>query len=244
MLWFPLGQYDFLVHHWMRIGTYAIPFLLIGIFLTEDSIGILFKSYRFIGVLLLIAYIIHQFEEHWIDLYGNYYAFYDFNNNFILKNLGAPDSEIRPLTKEAIFIINTSLVWLVGVLGILASPKHNFPLICMASIILVNGIVHVLAGMATFQYNPGLLTSIVLFVPLYFGFLRVINNQFEGNKRFILGGLLWAFLAHLIMVAGLLMANWFRLIPELMYFVVLVVWSMLPVVLFRSKNQPAKVSNH
>ena len=154
MLWVPIGQHDFLVDHWMKIGTYAIPFLLIGIFLFEANDR--FSSCRFIGALLLIAYIIHQFEEHWIDIYGNYYSFYEFNNNFILSNLGAPNSTIRPLTKEAIFMINTSLVWLVGVLGILSSPRHLFPLFAMASIIIVNGFVHVLAAIATFRYNPGL----------------------------------------------------------------------------------------
>ncbi|MEL7006215.1 MAG: hypothetical protein AAFN93_26330, partial [Bacteroidota bacterium] len=119
MLWLPLGQQDFLIDHWMKIGAYAISFMLIGIFLVErnGSSRDFLESYRFIGVIMLIAYIIHQFEEHWIDIYGNYYAFYDFNNSFILGNLGAPDSEVRPLTKEAIFIINTSLVWLVGLLG-------------------------------------------------------------------------------------------------------------------------------
>jgi len=47
----------------------------------------LIKDYRFIGMIMLIAYIVHQYEEHWIDLFGNYYAFYIFNNEFILGNL-------------------------------------------------------------------------------------------------------------------------------------------------------------
>ncbi|MEM9391588.1 MAG: hypothetical protein AAGA02_14010, partial [Bacteroidota bacterium] len=116
MLWLPIGQHDFLIDHWMKIGTYAIPFLLIGLFIfnEEDSFNSFLKNDRFIGVLMLIAYILHQFEEHWIDLYGNYSAFYDYNNNFILSSLGAPDSQVKPLTRESIFIINTSLVWLVG----------------------------------------------------------------------------------------------------------------------------------
>ena len=30
MLWAPLGQTDFLVEHWMKVGTFAIPFFLLG----------------------------------------------------------------------------------------------------------------------------------------------------------------------------------------------------------------------
>ncbi|MEM7549824.1 MAG: HXXEE domain-containing protein [Bacteroidota bacterium] len=241
MLWLPLGQQGFLVDHWMKIGTYAIPFMLMGVFLMHESndFGALLKNYRFVGVLMLIAYITHQFEEHWIDLYGNYYAFYEFNNNFILGKLGAPDSPIRPLTKESIFIINTTLVWLVGILGILSSPKHLFPLIAMASIIIVNGLVHILAAIATLQYNPGLLTSVMVFIPLYFWFLRFILNQNKKHKKLIAGGIIWAFLAHIIMVCGLLMTNWFNLFSEAVYFVALVIWSVIPMALFRLKRLPS-----
>ena len=235
MLWLPFGQYPFLLDHWMKIGTYAVPFLLMGAFSfgTNENSKPLLEKYRFIAILMLIAYIIHQFEEHWIDLLGNQYAFYTFNNNFILGNLGAPDSPIKPLSKEAIFVINTSLVWLVGALAIWRSPKHLFPLIAMASIIIVNGVVHVLAGVATFEYNPGILTSVLLFAPLYFWFIRFSLQQSNTYKKQIRGGIIWALLAHIIMVGGLLMANWFKLFPEIIYFIALVIWSILPLFLFR-----------
>ncbi len=236
MLWLPIGQYDFLMEHWMKIGTYAVPFLLIGAFSLSKE-GLLqdhFRNYRFIAIMMLIAYIIHQYEEHWIDLFGNYYAFYEFNNDFILGNLGAADSSIKPLTKAAIFVINTSLVWLVGAIAIWRSPKQLFPLIAMASIIMVNGVVHILAGLAKLQYNPGLLTSIIIFVPLYVWFARYLMAQSEDYKNQIIAGLVWAFLAHVIMVAGLLMANWFNLFPEWVYFIALVIWSIVPVGFFRN----------
>lgn len=237
MLWLPLGQYEFLIDHWMKVGTYAVPFLLIGAYSLnkESNLSELFQDFRFIGILMLIAYIIHQYEEHWIDLFGNYYSFYTFNNNFILGNLGQPDSPIKPLSKEAIFVINTSLVWLVGFLSIWQSPKKLFPLIAMASIIVVNGVVHIIASMVTFEYNPGLVTSIVIFVPIYLWFVRYLIKLSTNFKPQIMAGIIWAVLAHLIMVGGLLMANWFNIIPESVYFILLVVWSLVPLTLFRSK---------
>ncbi|MEM9327706.1 MAG: HXXEE domain-containing protein, partial [Bacteroidota bacterium] len=126
-----------------------------------------------------------------------------------------------------------------GLLGILASPRHLFPLICMASIVVVNGVVHILAAISTLRYNPGLLTSVVLFLPLYGWFLKSRLEEVQKPKRLIVAGLVWAFLAHVIMVAGLLMANWFKLFPEAIYFAVLIVWSILPITLYR----PGGISN-
>ncbi|MEM8897130.1 MAG: HXXEE domain-containing protein [Bacteroidota bacterium] len=235
MLWLPFGQYEFLLDNWVKIGTYAIPFLLIGAFSLNSNEQNIFKGFRFVSLLMLIAYIIHQYEEHWIDFFGNYYAFYTFNNQFILGALGESDSTNWPLTKESIFVINTTLVWLVASISILRSPEHVFPYFCMAAIIVVNGVVHILAGVANFQYNPGLLTSILVFLPLYVWIVRK-NDPAVSNKRlFIIAGLIWAFLAHVIMVGGLLAANWFHLIPEHMYFIMLVAWSVLPAFLFRNR---------
>ncbi|MEM6543231.1 MAG: hypothetical protein AAF634_18905, partial [Bacteroidota bacterium] len=66
MLWLPMGQHDFLIDHWMKIGTYAIPFLGIGIFAFKEAgkSRPLRSDLRFLAVLLLIAYLLHQFEEH------------------------------------------------------------------------------------------------------------------------------------------------------------------------------------
>ena len=237
MLWLPMGQYEFLVDHWMEIGIYAIPFVGMGLFaFKERSEEISNHNYRLIAVVMLIAYIIHQFEEHWIDLYGYTYAFYTFNNNFILSNLGEPNSMVKPLTKESIFVINTSLVWLIGSSAILRSPKKLFPFFSMAGIIVINGFVHILAAIATQSYNPGLLTSVVVFIPIYFWIIKKTLNVHNTIRPLIFGGLIWAILAHIIMVAGLLASNWFNFFPEYIYWTLLIIWSILPVFMFRSKN--------
>ncbi|MEM1119316.1 MAG: HXXEE domain-containing protein, partial [Bacteroidota bacterium] len=136
-------------------------------------------------------------------------------------------------TKASVFMINTSLVWLVGLLAVLRSPKHLFPLVAMASIIVVNAVVHILAGIVNFQYNPSLLTSVVIFVPIYLWVVKKVKRHKKRSKLLIITGLVWAFLAHVLMVGGLLVANWFQIIPELVYWILLVIWSILPVLLYR-----------
>ena len=184
------------------------------------------------SVLLLVAYLIHQFEEHWIDFFGNYYAFYDYLNTLLLSVLGVQDSSLMLVSPAAIFVINTSLVWLVGIIAIWRSPNHLFPVLAMNGIILVNAISHILSGIVNLSYNPGLLTAIAIFMPLAIAFYRKVLQINPIAKPQVIASLVWAILAHVILIAGLIMANWFRLVPESVYFAMLVAWSVVPVFLF------------
>ena len=233
MLWAPLGQYDFLIDNWMKIGIYAVPFILFIFFSSRtEQTEEVFSDTKLISVLLLLAYIIHQFEEHWIDIFGNKYAFYEYFNTLFLTVLGAQDSSIIILSREAIFLINTSLVWLIGIIAIWRSPKHLFPVLAMNGIVLVNAISHIFPGILKQSYNPGLLTAIVIFLPLAIAFYRKVLFTNPGAKLQVMASIVWAILAHAILVSGLLSANWFELIPELVYFALLVIWSVIPAFLF------------
>jgi len=242
MLWAPLGQYPFLIENWMKIGTYAIPFILFTFFAsrTEPTVSV-FSDVKLMAVLLLVAYMTHQFEEHWIDLLGNQYAFYGDVNQLLLTVLDAPNETIRPLTREAIFIINTSLVWLIGAIAIWRSPKHMFPSLAMAGITLVNGISHIALGIIQQSYNPGLLTAAVIFLPLAIAFYKNALTEKTTTKVQVVASMAWAILAHVIMVFGLLAANWFELIPEISYFAALIVWSAVPAFLFNVRSDILKV---
>ncbi|MEO1095098.1 MAG: HXXEE domain-containing protein [Cyanobacteria bacterium J06638_28] len=233
MLWAPLGQSDFLVENWMKIGTYAAPLLLFIVFSyrTEKKTSVLTDT-KMMSVLFLVAYIMHQFEEHWVDLFGEQYAFHHDVNQLILGALNAQDSTIMPLSPESIYVINTSLVWLVGILAIWRSPYHLFPSLTMAGITLVNGISHIALGIAKQSYNPGLLTAVVIFLPIAIAFYRNVLTTNPVVKVQVIASIAWAILAHLIMVVGLLAANWFELMPETAYFALLIIWSVIPAVLF------------
>ncbi|MEM8493033.1 MAG: HXXEE domain-containing protein [Pseudomonadota bacterium] len=229
MLWVPLGQHDFLLAHWMKVGTFAAPFLLITYFTMEQgSSGT--SNRLFMAVALLTVYIVHQFEEHWVDALGNRYAFYGYVNSLVRALFADDDPSVAPLTREAIFVINTSLVWLVGVIALLRARQRLFPLLALAAITLVNGLTHIIAGVATLSYNPGLLSSIMLFLPISIAFFVSIVKTQPELKPLLVGSIVWAILAHVLMVAGMLAANLFGLISELVYFVLLIVWSASPLV--------------
>jgi hypothetical protein len=236
MLWLPLGQIDFMTWHWMKVGTFAAPFLLLAYFSASPRSPSL-SDPLFMSVVLLIAYIAHQFEEHWVDLLGNEYAFHDYINALIRDALGSTDGSVAPLTPLAIYVINTSLVWLVGVISIVYAKSHRFALLALASITLINGITHIIAGIINLTYNPGLLTSVLFFMPLSVAYFRVLLKREPDSRNGIIAGLVWALLAHVLMVAGMLAANLFGVIAETVYFVLLVLWSVLPLALFRGANR-------
>lgn len=233
MLWVPLGQFAFMTQHWMKVGTFAAAFMLIAYFATASRRPEM-SDPAFMSIVLLAVYVAHQFEEHWIDLFGNQYAFYDYVNALVRRVIDSGDPSVVALTPSAIYVINTSLVWLVGLIAVARSGRHLFPVLALAGITLVNGVTHVLAGLINLSYNPGLLTSVVLFLPLSVAFYRLLLEQRPAMKYQAFVSIVWAILAHVLMVAGMLAAKVFGVIPETVYFGSLVAWSLLPLAICRS----------
>lgn len=224
MLWVPLGQHEFLLPHWMKVGTFMAPFLVFAAISFRDETKSFPQDLRFIALMLLVAYIAHQFEEHWVDVFGRHYAFQDSVNNLLRTAMGEPADRPGPMTPETVFVINTSLVWFVGALAVWRSPHDAFPLLCMAAIVLVNAVSHIVAAGVTGLYNPGLLTSVVVFIPA-----ALIAYRWSGACGSAIGlSLLWAVLAHVIMIYGVLASTWLGLIPPIAYYAALVFWSVVP----------------
>ncbi|MEM9281515.1 MAG: hypothetical protein AAGA96_06810 [Verrucomicrobiota bacterium] len=139
MLWIPLGQHDFLIRHWMKIGLFMAPFLvLVARASTTNSPKESRMEISVFSLVLFIAYIVHQFEEHWVDLFGNHYAFKPYLNSVLIERFGIDDETGGPLSDAGVFVINTSLVWLVAALAIWRASRHTFVALCLTSIVLVN----------------------------------------------------------------------------------------------------------
>ena len=224
-LWLPVGQHDFLTEHWMKVGTFMAPFLLlVGLSLSNETTQ---NDARAVSLLLLIVYIVHQFEEHRIDLYGRSYAFKPNLNEFLSDILGRPTVQ-EFMSDTSVFVINTSLVWLVGALAIWRGSQHVFAALCMASIVVVNAISHLGAALIAGSYNPGLLTGVVLFLPIGIGAYVLLGHTAKPSRRIILASLAWGLIAHVLMISGVLALNQFSQIPESAYFAVLIAWALLP----------------
>lgn len=230
MLWVPLGQEAFLHAHWMKLGTFMAPFLMLVALALAPEDGLAWRDLRVLSLLMLIAYIAHQFEEHWVDLYGRPYAFHASINALIRETFAMPaDAEV--LSPAAIFVINTTLVWFLGAVAMWRAPAHAFPAMAFCGIVLVNAVVHIALALGG-SYNPGLLTSVVLFLPLGI-FVVVLSARAGVSGRLILAGIVYAIAAHAVMAGGILLSSVKGVLPESAYFGALVVSAAAPLVLFR-----------
>lgn len=233
MAWLPLGQQAFMVDHWMKIGAFLAPILVFAGFKARgESTAPWTTDVSLIAYLLAASYLIHQVEEHWVDLLGREYPLYEFLNGLIATLFG--DDKYGILTRGGIFYINAGMVWTAGFLAILTSPKQIFPALAMAGIMFVNGIAHILNAIIAVEYNSGLATGLLLFLPLSIVFFRAMLKSGAANVPLVAAGLAWGFLGHVILFAGLFAANVFALVPVQLYYVVLILWGALPVFVFRN----------
>ena len=235
MVWLPLGQHAFMVEHWMKVGAFLAPILVFAGFKvrTEASPPIL-NDIALMASLFASAYLVHQVEEHWVDFLGREYPLYDVLNSLIATYFG--EEKYGVMTPTAIFYINAGTVWTIAFVAILLSPKQIFPVLAIAGLIFVNGIAHILNAIAGMAYNSGLGTSILIFLPLSILFFRALLNSGAVSLALVGAAVLWGFLAHILLFAGLFAANVYGIIPEALYYVVLILWGLLPAFLFRAPS--------
>lgn len=121
----------------------------------------------FVLGLLGPMYLVHQFEEHGIDALGRHYAFL----GELCRTL--PFGADCPADPAFIFAVNPVACWLA--FGLCLAYRRRQPLIaaCAWGIPLVNAATHLGAAVLHQAYNPGVVTSLALFLPMTVWMLRV-----------------------------------------------------------------------
>jgi hypothetical protein len=136
--------------NWMYAGLIAALFLFAVLPLVAGE-----WSAAMVAVFLMLpAYMIHQVEEHAGDRF----------RRFVNKRIARVPNA---LTTPVVVIVNVPLVWGVDLVAIYLARfvAVGWGLIAIY-LILVNAVLH-LAGAAVLRaYNPGLVTALVLFLPL------------------------------------------------------------------------------
>ena len=103
---------------------------------------------------LLPVYMFHQVEEHTGDRFRN------FVNEKVFGGIEA-------LSHTAVLWINLPGVWGVGLLSIYGATYMGIGWgLSMVYLVVVNALVHVVAAALWREYNPGLWTALVLFLPV------------------------------------------------------------------------------
>jgi len=161
---------DWLVSRWVA-GALFMGLALLAI------VPILTGSWPLALLLIFLhapVYMLHQVEEHGRDRFRTYVN---------QKVFGG----VEALTTDAVLWINIPCVWGLTLAALYAAwlivPGWGL----MAPwLIIVNAITHIANAIKRREYNPGLLTSIFLFLPLGFATLHVIPGTL-GQTLFALG---------------------------------------------------------
>ncbi|MGA7971366.1 MAG: HXXEE domain-containing protein [Pseudolabrys sp.] len=143
-------------------------------------------------VLQLPIYMIHQLEEHDADRF----------RRFVNSHIGGGH---EVLSTPAVFVINVGGVWGVNLISIwlAATIDIGFGLIGIYAT-LVNAFVHIVAAVVQRQYNPGLVTAIVLFLPAAVVGLWLVAATGQAGWPYQLTGLAVAIGIHAAIVAHVL----------------------------------------
>jgi hypothetical protein len=143
-------SWDWFERNWMHTGVVAGLFLL-------SLVPLIVGGWSLPLVLVYLQlpiYMFHQLEEHYDD------RFRRFVNDNIAGGLPA-------LTTPAVVVINILGVWVVNLLVLYLAyfADLGFGLIAIY-LTLVNAILHVISMIVLRRYNPGLVTALVLFLPV------------------------------------------------------------------------------
>jgi hypothetical protein len=113
-------------------------------------------SARALFAALLVIYMLHQIEEHlWPG------GFREFTNAHVFKS-GRSD---WPVDIDGVALINIGYVWLPLACAVAWPGALRWLGLGWVGLTLVNGLSHIGTSVRFRSYNPGLVTSIVLFLP-------------------------------------------------------------------------------
>ena len=142
------------------------------------------------------GYMLHQWEEYGIDLMGR--AFY-FPTHFCLtvQHQAYPACTVPEATYAA---INVTGIWVAGLACALLSRRLPLVGLSIYAIHSTNSLSHIGAFLFTGEYNPGVLTSALVQLPLS----AWVAYAMYGNSAIRKSGLATLFLAGLLLSAVLL----------------------------------------
>ena len=165
---------------WAKVGVILSIFLFVMLFVFVRKVDFVV----FVLLLQTPLYMLHQSEEYIFP--GGFGKFF----NTKIFNL---ETEDKPLDENFIFYVNVILIWIVlPIFGLLSMLKYSWGL-WLPYFSLFAGVAHVaLALKAKKRYNPGLLVSLFINIPIglwsiyYLLGQGLIDNIFL-NIHFVIG---------------------------------------------------------
>ncbi|MBL8684815.1 MAG: HXXEE domain-containing protein [Myxococcales bacterium] len=178
---------DTIFYGWPWLALVLAPVILAALVLERRSEGApsRMRDPAFVLGLFWPMYMAHQFEEHGIDLRGRRYSF--LASLCATLGYGAPQHGAShvghgmhvgcPADPAFLFAVNAVAVWLAGAIAL--ATRRSRPDVAAAAwgIAAFNAITHIVASLRTGAYNPGVFTSLVLFIPMSVYMIRLLAKE-------------------------------------------------------------------
>ena len=87
---------------------------------------------------------------------------------------------------------------MVGVALALRTKSYRWLLVSFGTVVLINGLVHAGASVVTRSYSPGVISGLLLFVPL--GAITLLRARSRVNRRTLRAGIIVGVLMHGVVV--------------------------------------------
>lgn len=176
---------------WPWLALVLAPLILVALVVEKRPEGApsRMRDPAFVLGLFWPMYMAHQFEEHGIDLRGRRYAF--LASLCSTLGYGAPTAAHGahaghvghgmhigcPADPAFLFAVNAVAVWLAGAIAL--ATRRTRPDVAAAAwgIAAFNAITHLVASIRTGAYNPGVFTSLVLFIPMSVYMIRLLAKE-------------------------------------------------------------------
>ena len=143
---------------------------------------------------LFIAALLHVVEEYYVP--G---GFFDF-----VRRLGTGIAE--QLTLPVAIVVN-GLFLLLALLAAILWRDYPVPSLSIAGLLLVNALIHVAGSLRAKAYAPGLLTAVILYVPLSLAaFVIAAKESFVSTQGLVVAMAL-GFLYHILLLGYLWFAH-------------------------------------
>jgi hypothetical protein len=190
-------------HVWPYMGLGAgglLALLLATDLLRSDRTVSRWRDIVWLTWLAVLAYLVHQFEEHGIDAEGTAYAF----RGSLCGFLGFADPKSCAVPASFITAVNVAVVWLLGPTTALLGRRRPLIALSFFSVPSVNLLAHLASVAREGAYNPGTLTAVVLFLPLSLWAFHVAMARYRLGRRAVVATIAAGVVLHGVLMASLL----------------------------------------
>lgn len=160
-----VGVFGWFDYAWPWIGLCFAAVLLVLLFATDllraDAGRSRWQDTRWLSFLAVATYMVHNVEEYGISATGVVHAFPD----SLCTVLGQQPYPACALPTGFYLLVNLPLVWVAAPLAAILAGSRLIAL-TLWGVIAVNAVVHIVPAIASREYDPGLLTATLLFLPL------------------------------------------------------------------------------